>query len=123
MAGMSIIEPSTLGSFAGLGIGCPLASTPSAQFPVPENGLETRFLPLVRSRTKNHPARDPWATSLRGCPLLLASKRTGVSTLSQSCVTWGEAWKYHSSLPVSGLRATSDAVQRLEPFRACPANT
>src|SRR5437764_177213 len=114
---MSIIEPSTLGSLAGSGIGWPFASTPFAQLPVPEKGFETRFLPLVRSRTKNHPQRAPCASSLRGLPSITASNNTGVSTLSQSWVSCGDAWNHHASLPVSGLSATIDAVQRLAPLR------
>src|ERR1700756_4135608 len=121
---MSIIDPSTFGSLSGSGIGEPvLGSTPFAQLPVPENGLETRFFPFERSSTKNHPARDPCANNLRGVPLMTASNRTGVSTLSQSCVSCGDAWKYHTSFPVSGFSATMDAVYRLAPFRLCPANT
>src|SRR5207302_2828983 len=102
--------PLTFGSLAGSGIGWPFASTPLAQFPVPANGFETRFFPLVRSRTKNQPARAPCASSLRGWPLIVASNRTGVSTLSQSWVSCGDAWKYHAILPVSGFSATIDAV-------------
>src|SRR5262249_33268267 len=53
---------------------------------------------------------------------MVASNRTGVSTLSQSCVSCGDAWKYNASLPVSGFHAKIDAVYRLAQGRPCPAN-
>ena len=52
-----------------------------------------------------------------------ASKRTGVSVLSQSWVSWGDPWKYQTSLPVSALSATIEQVHRSAPFLPCPAIT
>src|ERR1700733_12789461 len=103
-------------------MGWPLASTPLDQFRG-TNGRERIFLPLVRPRTKKFPLQTVWARNLRGLPSILASKRTGVSTLSQSCLSLGDPWKYQTNLPVSGFRATIAQVQRLAPFRPWPAIT
>src|ERR1700690_2232905 len=119
---MVISVPSTRGSLVSSGIGWPLASTPFDQFSGTK-GLDSTFFPLVRSRTKKYPLRAACASSLRGLPSISASRRTGVSVLSQSCVSWGDAWKYQTILPVSGFRATIEQVQRLAPFLPCPATT
>ena len=120
---MSIIEPSTFGSFAGSGIGCPFASTPLAQLPVPANGLETRFSPVGRSSTKNQPQRAPCASSLRFLPSIVASNSTGVSTLSQSCVSCGDAWKYQTSLPGVRIQRHDGRGPQIRALAALPAKT
>ena len=112
-----------MGLFRRIGDWLPTRIDALGPVAAPEKGLDTRFFPLVRSSTKNHPARAPCARSLRGWPSIVASKSTGVSTLSQSCVSCGDAWKYHAIFPVSGLSATMEAVQRLEPLRDWPAKT
>src|SRR5438093_13762758 len=115
--------PSTLGSFSGSRMGCPLASIPLNQFADSMNGFERMFLPLVRSSTKKKPLRLACASSLRGCPLTTPSNKMGTWVASQSCVSCGEHWKYQAIFPVSGSRATMEAVQRLSPGRLCPAMT
>ena len=108
--------PATCGFFSGFGIGWPRSSYPSDQLVLTYSD-ETRFLPVVRSRTKKCPLRDAMATSLRGWPLTVPSMSTGVCVASQSCVSCGEAWKYHFIVPVSASSATSDAVYRFAPSR------
>src|SRR5205085_2529940 len=114
--------PSTLGSLAGSAIGSPRESTPLDQFKS-MNGCVTIFLPLVRSRTKKYPLREAIATSLRFCLLISPSMSTGVSTLSQSCVSCGDAWNPQTNFPVSGFNATVEHVHRLSPLRPCAACT
>src|ERR1041384_912112 len=81
--------PSLLGSFAGSGIGRPCASSSLLQLTA-ANGLVSRLLPLVLSRTKKYPLRDACNSILRGCPLNSPSTSTGTSAASQSCVSCGE---------------------------------
>src|SRR5438552_9744525 len=72
---------------------------------------------VARSSTKKKPLRLACASSLRGCPLIVPSNKTGTCVASQSCVSCGEHWKYQTIFPVSGFNATMEAVQRLSPFR------
>ena len=62
---------------AGLGSGRPSPPTPRVQF-VPTKSVLTRFSPVSRSITKNHPLRLAWATSFRGSPSNSPSNNTGV---------------------------------------------
>ena len=48
--------------------------------------------------------------SLRGLPLTVPSKTTAVCVASQSCVSCGDDWKYHTIFPVSASSATIEAV-------------
>jgi hypothetical protein len=54
--------------------------------------------------------REAVETSLRGLPAITPSIRIGVCAESQSCVSWGDVWKYHAILPVSTFTATSEQV-------------
>ena len=67
-------------------------------------------LPVVRSRTKKWPLREACAISFRGLPSTVPSKTTAVCVASQSCVSCGDDWKYHTIFPVSASSATIDAV-------------
>src|SRR4030095_1023801 len=87
--------PAMVGSLYGLRFGCPLASSPWAHTFVSPSLLVT--------------------TSLRVRPLNGMSTMTGVCVESQSCVSWGEVWKYHFILPLSTSTASSDDVKRLSP--------
>src|SRR5205814_255010 len=98
--------------FLGSGMGWPFASTPFAQF-VFTNSVLTRFFPVARSSTKNHPFRLACASSLRRAPLISPSKSIGDSMASQSCVSWGHAWKYRTSLDDRGRGSSV-----IEPFES-----
>src|SRR5262249_20699395 len=82
----AIRTPSLLGSFAGLGIGRPCSSIPLLQLTA-ANGLVSRLLPLVLSRTKKYPLREACSSILRGWPLKFPSTSTGTSAASQSWVS------------------------------------
>src|SRR4051812_48004165 len=95
---------------AGLRTGTPLSSNPVIQLTDSASTDDVMCLPVARSNRMYDPLRSAWATSFRGCPLIVASNRTGTSLASKSHASFLEDWKYQISLPVSGLSATSEQL-------------